>query len=131
VRRYLFAVLVALLAVLPSCEVVRIDPLPPGPGPSPVDPVGPKPPVVDPVDPNVPAPPAATWEAALKVQAGLTVAQVREALGVDPAYSSADATTGNVVSDFRIVDDQGRKQYLSVTFTNGVVSGRVRIPRAR
>lgn len=130
--RYPRLVLVALLSILAlgcGCETTRIDPLPVPPAP--VDPVDPKPPVVDPVDPNTPEAPAASWEAALKVQKGLSMAEVRAALGVDPAYSSADTTTGNVVSDYRIVNATGGREYLSVTFAAGVVAERVRIPRAK
>ena len=86
---------------------------------------------MDPVDPDGKVYPAAPWEAVLKVQKGLTAAEVKAALGVDPAYSSADTATGNVVSDYRTVGDKGQKEYLSVTFKAGVVSERVRIPRAK
>lgn len=100
-----------------------IEPVPPGPEPSPVDPVP------GPVDPSTPKP-AAPWDAVVKIVKGLTVAEVRTILGVDPAYSSVDTGNAAVVSDYRIVDDQGRKQYLSVTFKAGVVDSRIRIPRA-
>lgn len=118
--------LLSLLATLGLAACARLDviePVPPGPGPSPVDPIP------GPVDPATPKP-FAPWEAALKVQKGLTVAEVRAVLGIDPAYSSVDTGNAAVVSDYRIVDDQGRKQYLSVTFKAGVVDARVRIPRA-
>lgn len=127
-RRFHLAALLLALAFLGCARLDVLDPVPVPPAPGPVDPVPPQP---DPVDPNVPAPPAAPWEAVLRVQKGLTMAEVRAVLGVDPAYSSVDATNGVVLSDYRIVDDAGAKQYLSVTFKAGVVDQRVRIPRAR
>lgn len=123
------ALVLALLAIFAvGCESQRIDPI--EPVPVPVDPVEPKP-KPDPVDPNAPPLPAATWEQVLKVQKGLTMAEVRAALGVDPTFSSTDTTTGNVVSDYRTLGDAGQREYLSVTFTAGVVADRVRIPRAK
>lgn len=119
--------LLAILAAFGLVACARLDviePVPPGPGPSPVDPV-----VPGPVDPATPKP-FAPWDAVVKIVKGLTVAEVRAILGVDPAYSSVDTGNAAVVSDYRIVDDTGRKQYLSVTFKAGVVDSRIRIPRS-